>query len=216
MHPAVRSSRPGAFSSRDKARVPKDLESGKTGVRDAAQTAHRQVVDANPDPQYQAAIRSFDIAMRHFQRRNLEKANEVFSKLAQSRFAEVADRARLHLRLCQQRMQRRQPVPKTASGLYLLGLTELNSRNLEPAVEHLAKAARLEPRHEHIHYALAAAYALQGRASLAFEYLRLAIELRPENAFQARNDHDFKNLASDLRFQLLVRSTAARGPRADS
>lgn len=220
-HPLVRSPRP---SPPDKARsipMPNKAEASTRSGSEArvkrveieaklpaaAQVARQQLPGShNHNSQYQTTIRAFEIALRHFQRKKLEKARDMFQKLSGSQFAEVADRARLHLRLCRQRLGRSARAPKTAAEFYLLGVAELNSRVLDLAVEHLAKADRLEPRREDIHYALAAAYALQGRADLALSRLRAAIELRPENAFQARRDQDFEKLAADWRFQALVRS----------
>jgi tetratricopeptide (TPR) repeat protein len=83
-------------------------------------------------------------------------------------------------------------------------VAELNSRNLGMAVEHLGKACKLSPKSEDIRYALAAAYALEGNLDAALEHLRAAIELRPENRFQARQDKDFRSLMADPRFRSLV------------
>jgi tetratricopeptide (TPR) repeat protein len=169
------------------------------------------------DPQYVAAIRSFEAGVRHFNRQRFEKARQIFEKLSSSSsYPEVADRARLHLRLCEQRKSRSAPSPKTAQEYYVLGVAELNARQLESAVEHLNRAERLQPNREHIRYALAAAHALQGNTEFALEHLKVAIALRPENSFQARHDEDFTALVPDHRFRTLVGGNGSHAREAGS
>ena len=157
-----------------------------------------------PDPQYLAAIKNFETAARYFRRENFGKAKEIFEKLVESPTLEVAARARVHLRLCGQKLDRSALGAKTADDHYNLGVSKLNSRRLEEAVGHLAKANKLAPNREHVRYALAAAHALQGKNEAALEHLKAAITLRPENRFHARHDEDFGSLAADPRFKRLV------------
>jgi tetratricopeptide (TPR) repeat protein len=156
------------------------------------------------DAQYQTAVRNFETAVRAFQKQNYDKAAEIFEKLVNSETREVAERARVHLRLCQQRTGRAAPAPRSAEEFYTLGVACLNARNLELAVEQLSKADKLKPNQDHIRYALAAAHALQGNADAAIEHLAAAVTLRPENRIQARRDEDFQRLVSDLRFRRLL------------
>lgn len=164
------------------------------------------------DPQYLAAIKAFELAVRQFQKQSFAKARQTFAKLSDSSYPEVADRAKLHMRLCEQRKSRATALAlKSAQDYYVLGVAELNARQLDSAVAHLTKADRLEPNGEHIHYALAAAQALQGNADVAIVHLRRAVALRPQNSFQARGDDDFRSLLSDARFKALVRLPAPAG-----
>jgi tetratricopeptide (TPR) repeat protein len=163
------------------------------------------VVDAKrTDPQYLVAVKSFEAGVRHFRAERFAKARQMFEKLSTSTYPEVADRARLHLRLCEQRRSRPLPSPKSAQDYYVLGVAELNARQLESALGHLSRADRLEPNGGHIRYALAAAHALQGNTEAALEHLKAAIILEPHNSFQARDDEDFRALTSDVRFRSLV------------
>jgi tetratricopeptide (TPR) repeat protein len=168
------------------------------------------------DVRYQVAIRNFEIAARAFQRQNYAKAKEVFEKLASGEVSEVAERARVHLRLCEQRLGRSTPGPKTSEDYYTLGVGELNARRLDAAVEHLTKAQKLNGSRDHIRYALAAAHALRGNAEVALEHLQAAIQLRSENRIQARHDEDFQGLAHDPRFRSLVFSSAASEGRLNA
>jgi tetratricopeptide (TPR) repeat protein len=157
-----------------------------------------------PDPRFLAAIKNFELGSRAFQKQNYARAREIFEKLAQGEIREVAERARVRLNLCQQKLRRRGPAPKSAEDYYTLGVAALNARNLDEAVECLAKAHKLNGNQEHVRYTLAAAQALRGNSEEAVEHLKAAIALRPANRLQARQDEDFRSLASDLRFRDLV------------
>ncbi|HMD97507.1 MAG TPA: tetratricopeptide repeat protein [Terriglobia bacterium] len=164
------------------------------------------------DPQYSSALRNFDTASRFFRKQEYGKAKEIFEKLAATAPPELAERAGLHLRLCQSRTRRPGPLPKTAADLYVMGVAELNSRNLDSAIGYLDRADKLEPEREDIQYALAAAHALQGNVEEAVTHLRVSVTLRPANSFQIRQDEDFSSLADDPRFRELVYSGG--GPAA--
>ena len=150
-------------------------------------------------------VRNFETGVRSFQRQNYERAREIFGKLAQASVVEVADRARTYLRMCEQRLGPKQVSPRSAAELYDLGVAQLNARQVEAALESLRRADKREPNRDYIQYALAAAHALRGDVESALEHLKAATESRPANRFRARNDEDFRSLASDPRFRRLVR-----------
>ena len=169
--------------------------------------ANRDVLEKRRnDAQIVAALKNFETAGRYFQKGNFERAREIFEKLVDSAPHDVADRARIHLRACEQRLGRSAPAPKTAADYYDLGIAALNARNLGSAVELLNKADKLEPNKDYVRYALAAAHALQSNTEAALEHLKAAITLRSESRFQARQDEDFQSLASDPRFRNLLRA----------
>jgi len=164
------------------------------------------------DPQYASALRNFDTAARFFRKQEYGKAKEIFEKLAATAPPELAERAGLHLRLCQSRTRRPGPLPRTAADCYVMGVAELNSRNLESAIGHLDRADKLEPEREEVHYALAAAHALQGNVEEALAHVRATVALRPANSFQMRQDEDFTSLADDPRFRELVYAGGGANP----
>lgn len=156
------------------------------------------------DARYISAVRKFDEAARAFRSQKYGKARELFEKLASGEVREVAERARVHLQLCHQKLSAPAPRPKNAEEYYTLGVGALNARNLRAAIEHLGKADKLAPNQEHIRYALATAHALEGNTGAALEQLKSAITLRPANRIQARHDEDLAGLAADPRFRHLV------------
>jgi tetratricopeptide (TPR) repeat protein len=166
------------------------------------------------DEKHAAAVRSFEAGLHLEQRRNFQKAREIFEKLVSTAPADIADRARVHVKACAERAGDVAKPPKTAGEYHVLGVAELNLRELDRAVEHLSKAQKLEPKREEIRYALAAAYALQGNSEAALEQLKTAIALRPQNRFQARHDADFQPLAADPRFLSLLNHDGSGAERA--
>lgn len=156
------------------------------------------------DERHVAAVHNFELGLQQEQRQNYRKAREIFEKLVASAPADVADRSRVHLKACAERLRTTGPAPKTAGDYHVLGVAELNVGNLDRAVEHLSKAQKLSEEREEIRYALAAAYSLKGDRDTALEHLKASIILRPENRFQARHDPDFKAISADDRFLALL------------
>lgn len=156
----------------------------------------------------QAAVKDFENAARYFQKQKYDKAREIFADLVNAPAREVAARARVHLQLCEQKLNStgKRAAAKTAEDFYNLGVIQLNARALDQAIEYLSQADKLAPNQEHIRYALAAARALQGSTDAALEHLSAAIELRPQNRIRARRDDDFTPLAEEPRFKQLVSS----------
>jgi tetratricopeptide (TPR) repeat protein len=194
-------SRRGA-RSRDRARV-------RTSSHARVKAGHKRPGPVDPekqriDIQYQSLIRNFETAVRAFQKQKYDKAAEIFEKLTNSDTREVAERARVHLRLCRQRTKRAAQPAKSAEEYYTLGIASLNDRKLGLAIEQLSKADKLKSNQDYIRYALAAVQALLGNLDIAIEHLEAAIALHPENRIHARRDEDFQGLASDPRFRRLI------------
>jgi tetratricopeptide (TPR) repeat protein len=155
------------------------------------------------DGQLMAAVKQFETAVRYFQKESYGKAKEILKRLADTAPPEVADRARVHMRLCERRSATAS-APKTAADNYLFGVAELNAGRPASAAGYLEKAHHQEPEREDVCYALAASYALQGKAEAALELLKVAVDLQPRSRFQARYDPDFRSLAGNPRFRELV------------
>ncbi|PYV18110.1 MAG: hypothetical protein DMG21_06125 [Acidobacteria bacterium] len=189
---------------------------GHPARRNAA-SAHAEIAAAKrrADPRYTVAVKSFEVATRYFLKEQYSKAKEVFEKVIAEAPVEIAERARVHLRLCEQKIGEAAAAPKGSADNYNLGIAALNARQLDRAVEYLRKADRSSPNREEIRYALAAAFALQGNPDAALEHLKAAVQLRPGNRYQARLDEDFQLLAEDRRFQELTqpeKPTVNRSP----
>lgn len=167
------------------------------------------------DPEVAKALKQYADAMRYFNRQSFRRAHDLFARLVTGPSRELAERARVHLAMCEQRLRRAEPVRlRSAEEHYNYAVSQLNLRNYEEAREHLQKARKLSPKSDHIHYGLASLAALCDEPEEALEHLEKAIELRPENRYHARNDLDFEYLRDDPRFQGLVHPERPVEPEA--
>jgi len=171
---------------------------------------HRAGVDLSRvrpvlDPQTAAAMKLYAEAMKRFNKQSYRRAKEVFEKVLTGPSRELADRARVHLVICEQRMQRTAPVHlRSADDHYHFAVSQINAGNYEDARGHLERARKLAPKADHVYYALASVYALTGESDQALALLSQAIKLRPENRYHARHDADFRLLQDEPRFQELI------------
>jgi tetratricopeptide (TPR) repeat protein len=156
--------------------------------------------------QHIAAVKEFESGVLMFQKQNFERAREIFEKLEARGPVEVGSRAGAYLKMCEQKLAASTPASRSARECYDLGIAQLNARDLDAALESLARADKMAPSQEHIRYALAAVCAQHGNADAALGHLAAAIQLRPANRAMAAQDDDFQPLTSDIRFQKLIRS----------
>jgi tetratricopeptide (TPR) repeat protein len=157
------------------------------------------------DPRVQQQLKLYEDAQRQFQQQKYHKAKELFEKVIAAPSKELAERAQVHLRICEQRISR-MPAPslRSADDHYQHGVAMMNHGRWDEAREHLGRARKLAPKSDFIVYAMAALDCLTGEAEAAMQNLKLAIELRPENRYHARNDEDFAFLQEDPRFTELL------------
>ena len=157
------------------------------------------------DPDTEQQLRAFEEAVQHFHQQKYAKAKPEFEKVIAGPGKDLADRARVHLRIIEQRLQRSEPVtPRTPEEHYQQGVAMMNMGRWDEAREHLVRARKLAPKADYVIYAMAALDCLTGEAESAMENLKLAIQLRPENRYHARNDEDFAFLQEDPRFTELL------------
>jgi len=149
-------------------------------------------------------LSSFEAAMKLFHARKLQEAREQFQTAAEGPERDVAQRARLHISMCDRRLQQATVALKSAEDYYNYGVALINARNIAEARAHLEKALAMSPGTDHIHYALALAQALSGDSINAFDNLKRAIELEPRNRIMARQDADFAPLANQSPFDVLL------------
>lgn len=157
------------------------------------------------DPRVQAQLKIYDEALALFHQQKFAKAKQELEKVLEGPSKELVDRARMHLKIAEQRMKpAHEQNPRTAEEHYQRGVAMMNVGRWDEARESLDKARKGAPRADYVHYALAALDCLTGEAESAMKNLKVAIELRPENRFHARNDEDFAFLQEDPRFTELL------------
>jgi tetratricopeptide (TPR) repeat protein len=163
---------------------------------------------APPDPDApakQAQLKLYEEALTLFQQQKFQRAKQSLEKVIEGPSKELGERARVHLRICEQRISR-PPVPvlKSAEDHYTQGVALMNLGRWDDAREHLDRAHKAAPKADHIVYAMAVLDCLTGEADSAMDNLKIAIQLRPENRYHARNDEDFAFLQEDPRFTELL------------
>lgn len=152
----------------------------------------------------QTQLAAFEAAMKLFHARQFSEARALFQQAGAGAGLDVAQRARLHVAMCDRRLQQPSVSFATAEEYYNYGVALINLRNLVEARTHLEKALTMAPGSDHIHYAVALAQALSGDLAAAHENLRVAIELEPRNRLIARQDADFAPLANHAAFRSLL------------
>jgi tetratricopeptide (TPR) repeat protein len=196
-----------------KARKPNSANHGrsKSPTRHSAKQLKRKpLTPAHPpqrggvelvDPRVQAQLKLYDEALSLFHQQKFAKAKGELEKVLEGPSKELADRARMHLKIAEQRMKpSHEQNPKTADEHYQRGVAMMNIGRWDDARESLDKARKASPKADYVHYALAALDCLTGEADSAMKNLKVAIDLRPENRYHARNDEDFAFLQEDPRF----------------
>jgi len=155
-------------------------------------------------PPAQAQLAEFEAAMKLFHQRKFQEAKSHFENAASGPERDVAQRARLHLSICERRMGQQVVELGTSEDYYNYGVALLNSRKVPEARAHLEKALEIAPNSDHIHYALSLALALSGDLSGAHDHLKRAIDLEPRNRLIARQDADFASIVNQPPFQALI------------
>ena len=165
------------------------------------------------DPRVQAQLKLYDEALGLFHQQKFSRAKQELEKVLEGPSKELTDRARMHIKIAEQRMKpQAEQNPRTAEEHYQRGVAMMNLGRWDEARESLDKARKLAPKADYVFYAMAALDCLTGEAESAMENLKVAIQLRLENRYHARNDEDFAFLHEDPRFtELLYPERAASG-----
>ncbi len=184
---------------------------GQKGHKPLKQHALHQHPKANPvppdpdAPAKQQQLKLYEEALTLFQQQKFQRAKQSLEKVIEGPSKELGERARVHLRICEQRISRPPaPVLKSAEDHYTHGVALMNLGRWDDAREHLDRARKASPKADHIVYAMAVLDCLTGEADSAMDNLKIAIQLRPENRYHARNDEDFAFLQEDPRFTELL------------
>jgi tetratricopeptide (TPR) repeat protein len=177
---------------------------GKNGKNGQPVAPSRPPAAPPAPPPVRAQFQAFERGVALLHKRNYREAKDLFGRATQGPNREIASKAADHIRICESRLSAPQPQPKTPEGHYNYAIALLNLRNLDPARRHLAAALEMEPRADHVHYALAVCQALSGDAPGAYDSLKRAIEIQPRNRMVAREDSDFDVVANQPRFIRLL------------
>jgi len=180
---------------------------GKKPQPSSAETSHaqqraREVVEDKKA--FQLSLLSYEQALKALQAQKFEKAKPLLEKVVATGPKDLADRARMHLSICDQQLTKATNRFNSVEEHYDFAVSLMNMGDFLTAREHLEKIANQSPKLHFIWYGLAALECLTGHTNESLQHLAEAIKLNPRVRFQARNDSDFKNMSDDPRFTELL------------
>ena len=159
----------------------------------------------NEDPRYTQALQSYEAGLRAMQEHKFDKAKPNFQKVIAGPSKELADRATVHLSICNQHLERSAATQfKTPEEHFDYAVSLMNVGDYVTAREHLEKLLKQNAKADYVVYGLAALDCLTGHVEDSLRRLDEALHLNSQLRFQARNDSDFQNLAEDPRFTELL------------
>jgi tetratricopeptide (TPR) repeat protein len=156
------------------------------------------------DPRFAQAVQNYEAGLRAMQEHKFDRAKGYLQKVASGPSKELADRANVHLKACNQQMEGATTQFKSLEEHYDYAVSLINSGDYVSAREHLEKLAKQAPKADYVAYGLAALDCLTGHVEDSLRHLSEAIQLNATLRFQARNDSDFQNLSEDPRFTELL------------
>ena len=177
----------------------------KSKPKGRAKTAREGSPLFGVSPTYLKALGEYEKAMTVFRRRDFDRAETMFQRLAQEYADEkdLADRARVYLNLSRQHTERAARL-RGFDDHYNRGVYHANRGEYSDAVAMFEKALKLDPKSEKTLYGLGAALSRMGESARSMQYLRQAVELNGSNRLLARRDEDFHSLKGTPEFDELV------------
>lgn len=158
------------------------------------------VVTANIESQPQ----QFEEAMKAFHARDFATARKLFELVLEGPSREMAHVARLHIRMCDQRLATIEPELRTPDEIYHYAVGLINQRRLPEAEAKLRQALDSLPDSDYVHYALGITRGLQGDIQDAYKHLARSMQLDGRNRSLARSDPDFQEFGRQSPFRELV------------
>lgn len=170
---------------------------------------------AAEDPHYAQAVQNYEAGLRAMQEHKFDKARTHLQKVVSGPSKELADRANVHINICNQHVDRVTTQFKSPEEHYDYAISLMNVGDYVSAREHLEKLSKQVPHSDYVCYGMAALDCLTGHIEDSLRHLGEAVKITPALRFQARNDSDFQNLAEDPRFtELLYPDPGAELPPA--
>ncbi len=126
---------------------------------------------------------------------------------------QMLSRAQVFLKACERLQGNGADKAKKSDieDLYLAGLIEHNKGNHSRSLEIWDEALKKKGSDgDHVHLAMAASLALQGKAAQALKHLGKAIEMDGSNRIAAASDPDFESLHKNEEFRKLIRRSSRK------
>jgi tetratricopeptide (TPR) repeat protein len=149
-------------------------------------------------------LQRYEEAYRLFRSQNYPQAKVAFERAIDGPQRELTHNSRLHVSMCERRMQSAQVEFTTAEENYNYAISRLNTRDLPIARRHFEAGLAMAPNGDHILYGLALCCGLGGDYQGCYENLKRAIDLQPKNRLIARQDPDFNTIVQHPVFHQLL------------
>lgn len=157
-----------------------------------------------PSSPAEIQMRCYEEAYRLFRSQRFAEAKPAFERAIEGPQRELTHNARLHVSMCERRMQSGQVEFATADEHYNYAIARLNTRELVIARRHFESALSMAPSGDHILYGMALCCGLSGDYQGCYENLKRAIDLQPKNRLVARQDPDFNTIVQHPVFHQLL------------
>ncbi len=170
-------------------------------VSASARSSRSQTTGEDPATQQS---KQFEQAIALFHSGQFKAARAVFEQAAEGPSRDLAFSAKMHVRMCEKRMEQAVPVLESAEDRYNYGVALTNQRRLPEAQQQLGQALAMKEA-SHYHYALGFCLALSGDAAAAVAHTKRAIELDGANRAALRNDAEFVAALGPANLQAILR-----------
>jgi len=160
--------------------------------------------------EYQKALNAFGDAMKNFHAGKNERAEEqliaFLEKHSQER--ELADRARLYLKICRERIgkSKERMTLKSEEDYFYYSAYKMNQGDYEGAAKLLEKVREMAPKDARTFYLSADLACIQGQTEDCLEYLKKAVHMDKVYAILAQNEADFMPVWEDKKFKVITKT----------
>lgn len=157
--------------------------------------------------EYQKALAAFGLAVKEFQKGELDKAIASFKDFIEKFPAdkEIVDRAKAYLAIAQKRPKKEGVSLKGFEDHYRYAAVRINQKDYPGAVKLLEKALEYKEKEGLVYYLLADANILMGQTDSALEHLKRAVQKDRNFSVLAQNEPDFEALWEDKKFKLITK-----------
>ncbi len=157
--------------------------------------------------EYQKALSDYTQAMKAMNKKDYERAGELFKAFLEKHASEkeLADRVQIYLKVCQKQKKVEKIQLKTFNDYYQYSVQKINKGDYEEALKLLGKAREMRPKEGKILYLTADAYCLMGETEKCLEHLKKAIQMDDFFRTLAQNERDFEPIWEDKKFILITR-----------
>jgi tetratricopeptide (TPR) repeat protein len=129
------------------------------------------------NPTHQQSLQAYQTGFQLMQEGKFEKARVVFEKLIATGPAEVLERCRVYLSVCQNNLRESSRNFASPEEQYDYAISLLNTGDYDEARDHFELILRDTPSADYAHYGLAALESMTGQVEECLEHMARAIEL---------------------------------------